>query len=181
MKKLNFLVLILITMIASCSSKRPLSEEGNTIRKEKVAYLTALSIKEKTKGFELELLVGNISSDGIIFTKKSVACGKGQTQGIITKFANESGTDSTWSIGKDKNLYLSVGCKLMTKKIPGDYFLTIGKIHKNPKEDSMTVGETLANDITLKIQETGTAAGEVKAEQTPTPEATDKAVEERVK
>jgi hypothetical protein len=175
MKKLNYLTLGLLVLIASCASKRALSPEKTTIKNDKVAYITALSIKEKSKGFEVELQIGNLSADGIIFTKKTAMCGKGQMQGIITKFANESGTDTLWPISKGKNINLTVGCKIATKIIQGEYFFTIGKIHKNPKDDGMTVGDILISDMTLKIPENELT------EKAPAPSTVEKAAEERVK
>ena len=128
------------------ASKITLGTEDNKVTKTGVISVYSSWLKEKGKKYDLDFNLRNEHDKGIILLVNEVHCYRGKEEGIT-------------KLGGDNAMYFRAGelkdpvltCKLSTSE-PGEYRVTIGKIHENISGDGKSLGKVLSKGLEWKLK-----------------------------
>src|SRR6218665_1472503 len=79
----TLLAVSLMLVLASCSSTKLVQLETKEVVVPKVALLSVLFFKTKSKGFDLAINGTSLTGKSVIIRKDEISCGRGTTYGAI--------------------------------------------------------------------------------------------------
>lgn len=108
-------------------------------------------IKDKKKKFDFELVLTNLSENGLIVYLHDISCKKGKITGEAKHtFFNTGERTMDFKPGQSKKFKLV--CKLHTEEFSDKYFISVRRVSSNPNYDGKTVGKLLAKDLNISIK-----------------------------
>jgi hypothetical protein len=131
--------------LASCSHGKELRTSSAKVTENPWITISALELKDKSKKYDIELVIRNKSDRDIIIYLRDMQCYRGEIPGMLKHtFFNTGERTIDFHRGQMKKFRLV--CDLGTKQ-QGAYKIVVGRVFDNPEGDGSTKGKVLAQSI----------------------------------
>ncbi len=107
-------------------------------------------LKDKGKGFDVEMKVTNLRDETIVTNFRDVNCSRGGVRGEV-RFAHFGIGERSLDIGRNQTKNVRYVCRFEPKQKTGEIEISFGPIYDNPSGDGATGGKQLAKEFTIRV------------------------------